>query len=557
MKRLLFLVISAVVISCSDQSSLPDQETIAQLQLKTGSIISCGPPAKEFGTVNFDISGDATLQEDFNMAVELLHSFEYDEAEKQFAKILQTSPGCVMAYWGVAMCNFHPLWEPPTEPDLVKGAKAIAIAQTIKKKTRKEEGYLNAVAAYYNDWENTHPRARSQAFEKAMEALHGEFPDDNEIAIFYALSLDASADPADRSYKNQLKAGNILNALYKKEPNHPGIIHYIIHNYDYPVIATHALEAARRYASVAPSSAHALHMPSHIFTRLGLWDDCILSNRHSVEAAECYAGSAGIKGHWDEELHGIDYLVYAYLQKGNNKAAQELKEYLSGDPLAYPMNLKVAYAFAALSSRIALENKDWTAAEKLTPEPVSFPWQKFPWQEAIVHFSKLLGKAHLHKPGEAKTEWEKLKALHDKLLEQKENYRANQVAIQLKAGEAWIRWAEGQTEEALQLMNAAAEMEDGTSKHPVTPGEVVPARELLADMQAGIQQYDEALKNYEAVQEKSPNRFNCLYGAAITAEKAGDTDKAIRFYKQLLAIADPGSPRPELEMAAAFVRKKS
>ncbi len=271
--------------------------------------------------VNFDIAGSQQVKNDFNTAVELLHSFEYDEAEKAFAKIIDESPECVMAYWGVAMCNFHPLWEPPTEADLKKGSKAIGIANSIKKQSKREAAYVDAVFSYYKDWSKTDPHTRCVHFEKAMEQLHDLYPGDREAAIFYALALDASASPTDKTYAHQKKAGRMLDSMYASSPNHPGIIHYIIHTYDYPGIAGLALAAARRYAEVAPSSAHALHMPSHIFTRLGLWDESIKMNTRSVEAARCYAQSTGMQGHWDEELHGLDYSgTYALLQKGEYTA---------------------------------------------------------------------------------------------------------------------------------------------------------------------------------------------------------------------------------------------
>lgn len=342
---LVFLLPATIMFACRENKSRPSKDLIDQLHLRAGELISCGPPEKEFGIVDFEMSCDEKVKNDFNVALELLHSFEYDESEKVFAKIIDESPGCAMAYWGVAMCNFHPLWEPPTEADLKKGAKAIEIANSITKKSERESGYINAVAAYYNGWDKTDPHKRAINFQNAMDKLHKTYPEDNEAAIFYALALDASSDPTDKTYTNQKKAGEILNALYTAEPNHPGIIHYIIHTYDYPSIANLGLSAARRYADVAPSSAHALHMPSHIFTRLGLWDECIKSNMKSIAPAKCYAESAGIKGHWDEELHGLDYLMYAYLQKGDNDAAIEQLKYIKTINEVYPLNFKGAYTF--------------------------------------------------------------------------------------------------------------------------------------------------------------------------------------------------------------------
>ncbi|ULQ50752.1 tetratricopeptide repeat protein [Flavihumibacter fluvii] len=557
LNHIFFLLLFVVLLACNGVRSRPSKELINALQLKSGQIISCGPPDKEFGTVSFEISGNNEVKNDFNIAVELLHSFEYDEAEKVFAKIINVAPDCAMAYWGIAMCSFHPLWEPPTEADLKKGAKAIEIANAITTKSKREADFIAAVATYYIDWENANPHIRSIKFEKAMEQLHRNYPLDTEAAIFYALALDASSDVTDKSYSNQKKAGAILDALYQVEPNHPGIIHYIIHTYDYPGLATLALPAAKRYARVAPSSAHALHMPSHIFTRLGLWDDCIQSNKESVAAAKCYAESAEIEGHWDEELHGLDYLVYAYLQKGDNAAAAEQLKYIASISEVSPINFKDAYTFAAAPSRMALENKNWKEAAGLQLVPQKFPWKKFPWQEGIIHFARLLGAAHINNASAAESELEKLNELYGVLLNQKELYKAKQLAIQIKAAEASIAFMRGRKIEALNLMGVAADMEDSTSKHPVTPGEVLPARELYADMLLEMQKYEIALQEYDAVLGKSPNRFNSLFGAGVAAEKVGLRDKALFYYKQLSSIVNANSNRPELLVVREFLNKHS
>ena len=523
------------------------------MDLKSGQVISCGPPEKEFGLVDFDMTCDEKIKPDFNTAVELLHSFEYAESEKVFAKIIETAPECAMAYWGVAMCSFHPLWEPPTDADLKKGAKAIEIGNRIAKKSQRETDYISAVAAYYKDWSTTKPDGRAQNFEKAMQQLHEKYPADKEAAIFYALSLDAAASPMDKSYANQKRAGEILNDLYSKEPNHPGIIHYIIHTYDYPQIANLALDAARRYAEVAPSSSHALHMPSHIFVRLGLWDDCIKSNTQSVAAAKCYAESAGIKAHWDEELHGLDYLVYAYLQKGDNASAREQLKYIIGIDSVYPLNFKCAYTFAAVPARIALENKNWEEAANVQLHQ-NFPWKKFPWQESIIHFARLLGNVHFGNIDAAKVELAKLNELHDTLENLTDRNRTKAVAIQIKAGEAWIEFVNGNKPKALDLMKSAADMEDSTSKHPVTPGEVRPARELYADMLLQVKQNDKALQQYESVLQNNPNRFNSVYGAAVASQRMGNLKKTSLYYKQLVSFADLRSDRSELLDAVDFLK---
>jgi tetratricopeptide (TPR) repeat protein len=552
--QLFYILSMAALISCNGNNSIPSKELIKQIDLKRGNVISCGSTDKQLGSVDFDMTCNEKAKKDFNLAIELLHSFEYDESEKVFAKVIDETPGCAMAYWGVAMCNFHPLWTPPTEAELQKGSKAIEIANTISKKSERESAYINAIAIFYKDWNKTDHHTRCINYEKAMEKIHTTYPDDKEASIFYALSLDASANPNDKTYTNQKKAGSILNALYPSEPNHPGIIHYIIHTYDYPGLAELALPAARKYAAIAPNSAHALHMPSHTFTRLGLWDECIKSNLASVASAKCYAEQAGIKGHWDEELHGLDYLMYAYLQKGENKLANEQLTYLETIREVHPANFKVAYAFAAIPARFLLENKNWYRAATLQMAPANFSWIQFPWQESIIHFTRLLGAAHLGKIKNANIELEKLKLLHDTLEQQKDAYKSQQVAIQIKTGEAWIQFAKEKTTVALNLMKLAADMEDGTEKHPVTPGEVLPARELLGDMLLQIKQYEDALLAYEAVLQKCPNRFNSLYGAGVAAEKSGQKQKAVFYFKQLLTITDTlKSDRPELVDARIFL----
>jgi tetratricopeptide (TPR) repeat protein len=295
-------------------------------------------------------------------------------------------------------------------------------------------------------------------------------------------------------------------------------------------------------------------MPSHIFVRLGLWDDCIKSNTQSVSAARCYAESAGIKAHWDEELHGLDYLVYAYLQKGDNASAREQLKYINDMDSVYPLNFKCAYTFAAVPSRVALENKNWEEAANVQLHR-NFPWKKFPWQESIIHFTRLLGNAHFGNIEAAKVELAKLNELHDTLAKLTDINRTKAVAIQIKAGEAWIEFANGNKAKALNYMRLAADMEDSTSKHPVTPGEVRPARELYADMLLQLKQNDKALQAYETVLQNNPNRFNSLYGAAVASQRMNDMKKAGSYYQQLVAIANLRSERSELLDAMDFLKR--
>jgi len=552
----LFCLLIMTLSSCREQPATVTKEAINDINLKRGDLVLCSPGDQQLGTISFTTSCSAKTQKDFDLAVALLHSFEYDEAEKVFAKIIDSEPGCAMAYWGAAMCNYHQVWpSPPTQAELEKGYKAIVIAESIQQKTKKESDYIHAMAAFYKEWKTADHRTRTLRFAKAMEELYTADPTDKEAAVFYSLSLVGSADPADKSYRNQRKAGELLNALYLKEPNHPGIVHYIIHSYDYPELAALALPAARKYASIAPASAHAQHMPSHIFIRLGLWDESIQSNLISTSSAKCYAETAVIKGHWDEELHGMDYLVYAYLQKAENEKAKEQWDYLKTMNQVYPPNFKVAYAFAAIPSRYVLENKLWKEAAGLQIHPADFPWKNFPWQKSIYHFTRLLGAVHIKDLVSANTELKTLNSLHNELLQQKDDYKANQVLIQVKAGNAWILYAEGKTREAIELMKEAADMEDKTEKSPVTPGEVLPAKELLADMFLLLNKPAEALAAYEEVLLKRPNRFNAVYGAAAAAEKLKQTEKAMQYYRQLTTIANAkDSKRPELETAGKFLK---
>ena len=555
-QKLFFLLAASgvVIAACKNKKTEPSAEMISTIHLKRGAIIACGPPSQEFGAVSFALSAGDAIKKDFNMAMALLHSFEYDESEKAFARIIDEDPGCAMAYWGVAMSNFHPLWMPPSKEELEKGARSIGIAQSIKNIPDRENAYINGIAAFYNDYQTVNHITRCRNFEKAMGKLHADYPDDKEAAALYALALNAAADPADMTYTNQKKANAILNALYPGQPGHPGIVHYIIHTNDNPEMAATALEAAREYASIAPSSAHALHMPSHIFTRLGLWDEGIQSNLASVSSAKCYAEASGIKGHWDEEFHGLDYLVYSYLQKGMNDSANALLSYLLSITEASPFNFKVAYAFSSIPSRYALENKDWKNAAALQlPHPGIFPWKDYPWQEATIHFTRLMGLINSGNINSAKTELASLGQLHDELVKQKDDYKARQVKIKMIAGDAWIHYKTGNSVEALRLAKLAAAIEDSTEKHPVSPGEIIPARELLADLQLALNQPAIALVSYEQVLKKTPNRFNALFGAAVAAERSADPGKANEYYTKLVDIADPKSQRPELVHARAFI----
>lgn len=553
--RLTQILIAIILLSCTGKKQDQFESELKSLALTQGEITLCGSGVDQFGSVDFSVSCSAKVRADFNLATALLHSFEYTEAEKVFAKIIHEDPRCVMAYWGAAMCNFHPLWEAPSENDLQKGARIISLARSlIEDKSSKESDYLEAIATIYDQWDKLDHHTRVIKFEKSSQLIFEKYPNDNEAAVFYALALRTSADPGDKTFVNQKKAGQILNTLFESNPNHPGIAHYIIHNFDYPELADLALPAAKKYASIAAASAHAQHMPSHIFTRLGHWDESIQSNLNSISAAQCYAQNMNIKGHWDEELHGMDYLVYAYLQKADDGNALKQLEYLNTITEVFPLNFKVFYSLASIPTRYALERRDWTAAAKLELSPARFAWEKFSWEKSNVNLGRLLGAVHTHQLTAARQELKELQRNYEMLLNAKENYKANLVNIQIKIGEGWIRFAEGKKEEAITLMITAADMEDATEKHPVTPGEIIPARELLGDMYLAMGESAKALVEYEANLKRHQNRFNGLYGAGLAAEQSGDLNRATTYYKKLLALAGTlENHRPELQLAKSFL----
>ena len=521
MRNYLFLTAGfALLISCNGNKLKPDLSKT--IDLKRGVVISCGPQEGEiFGSVSFSATVPAQFQKDFNTGIALLHSFEYDEAEKMFAKVIDEAPACAMAYWGVAMSNFHPLWAPPSETELQKGLQVVRVARSIKNKTKRESDYIEAIAQFYEHADEMDHRGRVLKFEKAMADVYRLYPDDKEAAVFYALALNAAVDPADKTYSRQRKAFELLEPIFQEQPLHPGIAHYIIHNMDYPGLAELALPAARKYASIAPASAHAQHMPSHIFTRLGLWDECIKSNLVSVSSAQCYAEKAKLNAHWDEELHSLDYLVYAYLQKKDDASAKQQLDYLESIHVVSPANFKVAYAFAAIPARYALERKDWKMASGLQLHAANFSWDNFPWQEAIVHFAKLLGYVHLNNLNNAEQQLILLKTLYQKLLTQKNKaIEAAQIDVQIKTSEAWIELKKNNKQGAKELMIAAADKEDAMEKHPVTPGSVLPARELLGEMLLELNEPILAIEAFEKDLKINPNRRNGITGLNIAKQKA-------------------------------------
>jgi tetratricopeptide (TPR) repeat protein len=548
-----------LIVLCSCNAGKKNAQASADLQsvnLLRGDITLCVSDKGQFGKVNFAMSCDEKVRDNFNLAIALLHSFEYTEAEKAFAKVIDADPNCLMAYWGAAMSNFHPLWFPPTKDELTKGAKIVSIARSFDDKPEREADYLEAIGVFYDDWEKLEHKARVSKFEQATKKIYEKYPGDTEAAVFYALALKASADPTDKTFAKQRKAGEILNTLFTADSQHPGVAHYLIHVYDSPELAELALPAARKYAVIAASSSHALHMPSHIFTRVGYWDEAVQSNTDAIAAAKCYAENSGMASAWDEELHAIDYIVYAYLQQGRDSAALAELEYIRAIKNETPMNGKSAYTFSAVPTRYALERKDWKRAADLQFLPEHLNWDEFPWERSLLSFGKVLGGVHTKRPDIALNALEELKKNHATLVEKNKTYEANQVMIQITASEAWIQFSKGKKTEALALMTKAADMEDATDKHPVTPGEVLPARELLADMYMEFGDFKNALVHYEKDLQRHARRYNGLYGAGLAAFKSGDTKKGLSYFQELQKISQPGdNVRPSFQFAESVLSK--
>ncbi|MFT5846671.1 tetratricopeptide repeat protein [Psychroserpens sp.] len=547
------VILISLLFTCKDKTPEPNP-ALASLDLKRGDILLCGNP--EFGNVSFGLECKYDVRETFNLAISLLHSFEYAEAEKAFVKVIDADPECAMAYWGVAMSIYHELWAPPGPKELKKGTILLEIAESLPK-SKRAELYLDALKVFYTDWENVDHKTRELLYEEKMKQIYKSEKDDTEAGIFYALAITSAADPNDKTYASQKKAGTILQKLFKEQPNHPGIAHYVIHTYDYPEIAENALKTARRYAEIAPASAHAQHMPSHIFTRLGLWQESIDTNINSAASAVCYAESVNPDASWAQEIHAVDYLVYAYLQMGNNLKAQEYLDEMKAVSAVFPkQHFATSYALVAMPVRMALENKQWEDASNLKLPSIDFTWDTMHWETAMLHFGKALGYAHIGNLNSAENELLVLQTLHKNLMDANEYYKSNQVNIQIHASEAWIELAKGNNDKALTLMKSAAFLENQTSKHAVTPGEVLPADELLGDMLLALNKPKEALEAYEINLKGHPNRFNGIYGAAQAAKQTGDIKKATLYFKQLIALAKHSqSDRPELVEATNYIDK--
>ena len=556
-KILLVLSILLCFSSCESKKSTSIQ-TFADLDLKRGDLLLCGDP--NFGEVSFSLSCRYDLRETFNLGLSLIHSFEYAEAEKAFVSILDQDSECLMAYWGTAMSILnHPLSLKQNPESLKRGEALLKVAQTLAPNNDREKDYIDAVSIYFKDWQTLDTQTRKLKYESKMKELYVKYPGDVETAVFYSLAILATADLNDKTYSKQKESGKILEDLFKTNPNHPGIAHYIIHNYDSPELANLALKTARQYSVIAPASAHAQHMPSHIFTRLGLWDESIKSNIDSANSAVCYAESVNPNASWVSEIHAIDYLVYAYLQLGDNAKAKlemdkvkEIKEVFPKDHFAS------AYALIAIPARLAVENKNWELATKLELPNTNLDWGKATWPKAILHFSRALGFTNTGNSLAAQKELEILISLRNRLNEAENIYESGQVTIQIEAIKGWIEYSKGNADKAIEYMKLASNLESETSKAAVTPGEIIPADELLADLYLALNRPEDALKAYKLNLKGHPSRFNGIYGAAKAAQQLNDTKLTAYYFQKLIKLSENvNSSRPEIAEAKEFLANNS
>jgi tetratricopeptide (TPR) repeat protein len=513
------------------------------------ALATCAAAQEQLGQVQFKVSCTAEVQQKFNRAMALYHSFAWKGAQPAFTEIAQLDPKCGMAWWGLALVAAENPFVWPIGMKLAEGAEAIQKATQVGAGTSRERDYIAALELLYRDHASTPHRARALAYEEAMGKLVERYPDDVEAKILYALTVSGNHELTDKTFTRPLKAAALLEPLSVAHPQHPGIAHYLIHSYDYPPIAPKGLDAAKRYAQIAPSAPHAQHMPSHIFTRVGYWRDSITANQRSVQAAT---------GDPRYTAHGMDYMVYAHLQLAED--ARAAKIFADSGTAVLPEKGKAGFAeafgLAAMPARLALERGRWAEAAK-TELPTNLSdadWKRFPQAESINAFARAIGAARSGDAAGARREIERLNQLQQVLTERKLSYWAEQSEVQAKVATAWALRAEGKDAEALAALKAAADHEDRTEKHVVTPGPIIPARELLGDLLLELGRPAEAVAQYEASIAKEPSRFRGLYGAARAAELAGDREKARTHYGRLIQqVGDGATDRPELRQAKTFM----
>jgi tetratricopeptide (TPR) repeat protein len=541
---------------------------LAALQASASEVPSIGD-LRRVGTTHLTTTCAPAVRKDFAAGVALLHSFFYEEARRVFLDVAARDTRCAMAQWGVAMTWWHPIWTPPSAADQAAGRAAIDKARAIGGRSDVERGYIDALSAYYADpapapagevGQSCHGptggsdhAARALAYEKAMEKVYAARPDDIEAGTFYALALLASAPPADPSLRNQTRATEILERFHKVQPDHPGVLHYLIHGYDYPPVAQKGLAAAQAYAAIAPWVPHALHMPSHIFTRLGMWNDVIASNLAAADAANQYAARYSPGATSFEELHSYDYLVYAYLQTAQDAKALAVDRKVKGVGKTDTENdFAVAYAAGAVPARYALERRQWADAAALA-EPTVSAVRQFPFGAAHIAFARALGAARAGRVDAARHALARLGELQAALTDPRQQFFAKQAAMQAKVVEGWVAHGEGREADAEKLLREAADADDRLGKHPVSPGSLLPAREVLADYLAERGRFADARAEYESCLKLNPGRLNSLSGAGVAAETLGDRAGALAHYRALAAMAAADATRPEVVHARQFV----
>ena len=501
--------------------------------------------------VSFPVSCGADIQPRFDAALAALHSFWYGQALKEFTAITEAKPDCAMAYWGIAMSIWNQIWAPPTPANLTKGSNAIARALALGAKTPREQDYLDALAAFYTDHDKLDHRTRAAAYMRKMEQVAQRYPDDREARIFYALSLLATADGLDKTYKNQLQAGAILEQIFAEKPEHPGPAHYIIHAYDYPALVDRALAAAQKYAICVTAVPHAIHMPSHTYVLLGRWKDTIESN-NAAEIAEADRGTP------EDRIHALDYLVYAHLQLAQDREAKQVLDLalkIEDELVArkHDSGLRARpFGIAAMEARWALERLDWSTAATLPPRP-----SRYPNAEAVPHFARAVGLARSGRPDDARADIDRLAALRKTLADAKNLYWARVVDVQLKMANAWVYRALGRDSDAVTLMQEAARAEETSETHDtLSPGPIgMTAHEALGMLLLELGRPAEALQAYEASLGTAKNRLRSFAGAAAAAVRLGNVSTARNYYTSLLELADhSGATRPELAEAKAYLQ---
>ncbi len=542
--------------------------TLAAGHLKAATVPEPGD-LRAAGKVSFPVSCAPAVQSDFNRGVALLHSFFYEEARRVFTSVAERDPKCAMAQWGIAMTWWHPIWTPPTRDEMSAGKAAIQKAMAMSAGTERERGFITTLNVYYNTSDSSTaaavgqschgpvgPRDRVIAYEKAMRQLRDKHPDDFEAQTFYAFAVlgVGYTTPGDTSLSKQLEAAAIFEKLWKQNANHPGVVHYLIHCYDYPALAERGLPAAQSYASIAPWVPHALHMPSHIFTRLGMWDESIAANKASAEASRAYVAIRHRDATEAEELHALDYMAYSYLQEAQDAEAKKIVDIAAKVKNTNPeLEFSAAYALAAIPTRYAFERNDWAAAANLSIPNLPH-WSSFPFMEALIEYGHALGRAHTGDLDGARKAIARMQQLRDATKDPKFDYFKSHLDLQMQAASAWVTASEGKKNEAIEMLRRAANAEDILGKHPVSPGAFVPIREQLGSLLLEVGQSKEAQREFEAALKIYPGRFRGLYGAARAAEQIGDKENASRYYAKLAAqTAKASGSRDELNHVREFL----